>query len=192
MGPSGSGKSTLLKILAGILPCTTGRLYYKKDENSVVENISKYDLLKRTKFRRENIGYVFQEYNLFEYLTVEENIKVPILIKNQDPKKKTDDIDEVLKICNIEHRREYKIEQLSGGEKQRVQLAMALVTKPKIIIADEPTGNLDSKNALSIFQLLKNITNNHKTTVLTVTHDLKIKNYCDRSLLIKDGMISNE
>lgn len=143
-------------------------------------------------YRRKFIGYIPQENLLFPYLSVEENIKIPMEIKNEgrlseDWENKTE---KILNLCGIEHRREYLGEQLSGGEKQRLQIAMGLITDPKIIIADEPTANLDSENAMNIFQLFQEIQQTTGTTILTVTHDNLIKSYVDRIIEIKDGKLN--
>ena len=185
VGPSGSGKTTLLNILGGLMLPTSGRIYFKQnlDDDGVI-NLTTLDLEHRTTFRRKNIGFIFQDYNLFNYLTVEENIIVPLLIQELNPKKNIELINKVLNLCNIEHRREFSIDKLSGGEKQRVQVAMALISQPKIILADEPTGNLDSDNSLLIFKLLKDISKTYNTTILTVSHDLRIKEFCDEILSI--------
>lgn len=192
MGPSGSGKTSLLNILSGLISPTAGRIYFNQDnkEKNIVD-IAKYDVDARTNYRRKNIGYVFQDPNLFEYLTVEENIQVPLLIQGKDPSNNEDLISEMLISCGIEHRRKHKIEQLSGGERQRVQVACALIHKPKILIADEPTGNLDKINALNIFDLLQDINQKYSTTILVATHDEKIANYVSRKLIIEDGSIKN-
>ena len=181
MGPSGSGKTTLMNILSGLMLPTTGRVYFKKNpEEKKIINLSRLNLVERTRFRRENIGFVFQDYKLFDYLTTEENVQVPLLIQNMNPEDKKDNINEILIACGIEHRREYRIEQLSGGEKQRVQIAMALISSPQIILADEPTGNLDTENSIKIHQLLKNISKKYNATILIVSHDIKVHEFCDR------------
>ena len=193
LGPSGSGKSTFMNILGGLLVPTTGRVYFKPNETeSEIINIARFDLFERTQYRRDNIGFIFQEFKLFNYLTAEENVEVPFIIRNINPKDKKEEITQILQACGIEHRREYKIDQLSGGEKQRIQVATALVSHPKIILADEPTGNLDSVNSQNIFELLKTVAKKYNTTVVTVTHDLRIKEYCDRTLTIKDGQIQEK
>lgn len=180
LGASGSGKSTLLNILGGILLPTTGRIYFKFDPNQPIKNLAKLSFEERIDYRKEHIGFIFQEYNLFDYLTVEENVSVPLLIRDKKEKDFRPLIGEILEKCGIEHRREYHIDQLSGGEKQRVQIATALVSSPKLILADEPTGNLDNENSQKIFQLLHSINKDFGTSVITVSHDLSIKKYCDR------------
>ncbi|MHA1584346.1 MAG: ABC transporter ATP-binding protein [Promethearchaeota archaeon] len=180
LGPSGSGKSTLLNILGGLLLPSAGRVYFKLNSEDPIENLSKLSFEKRIEYRRKNIGYIFQEFNLFDYLTVEENVSVPLLIRHKKIKKYQNKIDDVLKKCEIEHRREYKIDQLSGGEKQRVQVATALISSPKLILADEPTGNLDAQNSQNIFKLLRSISKEFHTSLIVVSHDLSVKNYCDR------------
>ncbi len=193
LGPSGSGKSTFMKILAGLILPTTGRVYFKPDPNkSEILNLARFNLSERTKFRRENIGYIFQEFKLFEYLTVEENIEIPYIIREINPDEFREKITQIMEACGIEHRRSYKIEQLSGGEKQRVQVATALISEPKIILADEPTGNLDTENSKNIFKLLKTISTEFNTSILSVSHDLKIHDYCDRTLKIVDGRIEKK
>ncbi|MHA1719102.1 MAG: ABC transporter ATP-binding protein [Promethearchaeota archaeon] len=189
IGPSGSGKTTLLNIMSCLLVPTTGRLYFKDAETEKIINLARLSLKQRTQFRRNNVGMIFQDYKLFDYLTVEENVEVPLLIKNikfNSKEKKKNAITKVLTDCNIEHRRSYNIEQLSGGEKQRVQIAMAIISKPKIILADEPTGNLDTENSMKIFNLLRSIANKYQTSILTVSHDLRIKDYCDQIIELKN------
>ncbi|MHA1584893.1 MAG: ABC transporter ATP-binding protein [Promethearchaeota archaeon] len=185
LGPSGSGKSTLLNILGGLLLPSAGRVYFKFDSDTPIENLSKLTFEQRIEYRRKNIGYIFQEYNLFDYLTVEENVSVPLLIRHKKIKKFKEKIDEILKKCEIEHRREYTIDQLSGGEKQRVQVATALISSPKLILADEPTGNLDYQNSQNIFKLLQSISKEFHTSIIVVSHDLSVKNYCERILNVK-------
>ncbi|WP_457559654.1 ABC transporter ATP-binding protein [Candidatus Harpocratesius sp.] len=180
IGPSGSGKSTLLKIIGGLLLPSAGRVYFRFDPDDPIKNLTKLSFEKRIDYRRINIGYIFQEYNLFDYLTVEENVSIPLLIRYKKIKRFSTKIDEILKKCGIEHRREYKIDQLSGGEKQRVQIAAALVSSPKLILADEPTGNLDHENSQNIFQLLKSISKEFKTSIIVVSHDLSIEDFCER------------
>jgi len=189
LGPSGSGKSTLLNILSGLLTPSTGRIYFKDYSNSKITNIAKLEFGDLTSFRREHIGYIFQEFKLFEYLTVEQNIQVPLLIHKVELKENQKLISEILKKCEIEHRREYRVEQLSGGEKQRVQVAMAIISRPSIILADEPTGNLDEKNSINIFELLKSISSEYNTTVLIVSHNERVTDYTDRSIHIHNRSI---
>lgn len=191
LGPSGSGKSTLIGILSGLLQPTAGRIYIKNPENKI-ELMTSYTLAQRTKFRRDSIGIMFQKPNLFDYLTVEENIHVPLLIQKKEISDYQNKIDEYLQTCQIEHRRKYKVSQLSGGERQRVQIVCALVKFPQIVLADEPTGNLDSGNAKKIFDLLKTINQEYKTTVIAVSHDLSIKQYAKKVIRIVDGRLINE
>jgi len=193
IGPSGSGKTTLLKILSGLLKATSGRIYFSIDSPRKISPFHHYSYPELIEFRRNYIGYIPQEDILFPHLSVEDNIKIPIEIKNNghlyaDWEQK---VDSVLKLCGIEHRREYLEDQLSGGEKQRLQIAMALITDPAIIIADEPTANLDSKNAQNIFSLFQTIQQQTKTTIITVTHDLLIEKYADKVIKIKDGQLKD-
>ena len=191
LGPSGSGKTSLLKILSGILPCTTGRIYFQ-DEKQNIFNLARYDYAQLTDFRRNFIGYVPQTPIFFSNLTVEENLKVPLVVKKVYDENASKLIEESLILCNIEHRRGYLIEDLSGGEQQRVQVAMAIVSNPQIIIADEPNASLDSENAFLIFELFRSIVKQRKTTVLVVTHDERILEYSDRGLHLVDGAISEK
>lgn len=191
LGPSGSGKSTFITILGGLLKPTAGRIYFKSNLSlpNRIELFSQYNLTERTQYRRNYIGMMFQDPNLFDYLTVEQNIQVPLLIQKKKVEDYQDKIDEFLKACNIEHRRQYKVSQLSGGERQRVQIVCALIKSPRIILADEPTGNLDSKNAQGIFQLLKTINESYGTTIIAVSHDVSIKTYAHKSISIIDGKL---
>ncbi|MHA1519300.1 MAG: ABC transporter ATP-binding protein [Promethearchaeota archaeon] len=189
LGPSGSGKTSLLKILTGVLPCTTGRIYFKINDGHIT-NLARYDYSQLTEFRRKYIGYIPQLPIYFENLTVEDNLKVPLIIKHQNSEDVEKRIEDTLALCNIEHRREYTLDNLSGGEQQRVQVAMAIVSNPRILIADEPTANLDSENAFHIFELFQTIRKEQQTTVLVVTHDERILKYADRSLNLVDGAIN--
>jgi putative ABC transport system ATP-binding protein len=181
-GPSGSGKTTLMNIIGGLLIPSSGRIYFQRKTDTEIINISNLNLEKRSTYRLENIGYVFQKYNLFDFLTVEENLHVPLLIRNQSIKKNQDLIDEVMHDVNIEYRREYSIKMLSGGEKQRLQVGMALMSHPRIILADEPTGNLDHDNSVIIFDLLKELSKKYQTTILIASHDSLLKNYVQRTI----------
>ena len=186
LGPSGSGKSTLISILSGLIKPTAGRIYVQNPAGQI-DLFTRFDLTARTAFRRDFTGIIFQESNLFDYLTVEENIQVPILIQKKKVDDHTDLIQELLTTCGIEHRRKLKVSQLSGGEKQRVQVVCALVKSPQILLADEPTGNLDSKNARTIFELFKTLNETYNTTIITVSHDIAVKDYAKSSISIVDG-----
>lgn len=180
MGPSGSGKSTLLNIIGAM---------DKPDSGKVVINDNDLTYLKEealTGFRKENIGFVFQFFNLFNNLTVYENIQIPLLISGGSKKQ---NIDDMLASLNIQHKKHVYAHQLSGGEQQRVAIARALIKEPQIILADEPTGSLDSEAGANILSILSEINKNLKVTVLLVTHDLNVASRADKTIDIKDGRI---
>lgn len=181
MGPSGSGKSTLLNIIGGMEKADSGVVIVNNNE------ISLFDEEKLTYFRRENIGFIFQFFNLFTHLTVYENILIPLLISNR--KVEDEKIDEYLKMLGIFNKKESLSFQLSGGEQQRVAIARALIKKPEILLADEPTGSLDSETGENILSILKDINKRFKTTILLVTHDANVAKIADINIKIKDGKI---
>jgi len=181
MGPSGSGKSTLLNIIGGMEKPDSGVVIVNNSE------ISLFDEEKLTYFRRENIGFIFQFFNLFTHLTVYENILIPLLISNR--KVEDEKIDEYLKMLGIFNKKESLSFQLSGGEQQRVAIARALIKKPEILLADEPTGSLDSETGENILSILKDINKRFKTTILLVTHDANVAKIADKNIKIKDGKI---
>lgn len=181
MGPSGSGKSTLLNIIGGMEKPDSGVVIVNNNE------ISLFDEEKLTYFRRENIGFIFQFFNLFTHLTVYENILIPLLISNR--KVEDEKIDEYLKMLGIFNKKESLSFQLSGGEQQRVAIARALIKKPEILLADEPTGSLDSETGENILSILKDINKRFKTTILLVTHDANVAKIADINIKIKDGKI---
>lgn len=188
MGPSGSGKSTLLGILGGIDSPTSGKIF-----------ISDEDISKKTEdelaiFRNKNIGIVFQAYNLIPSLDSIQNIKAPLFAS--DDKIDSEEIDqrvqEMLDLVGLENRANHKPSELSGGEQQRVAIARALINKPSILIADEPTGNLDSKTGKKILDLIQKINKEMKLTIIMATHSKEIANLADRTVNISDGVIKNE
>ena len=181
MGASGSGKTTLLNILGGLDTLTSGE--YILDG----VNVTKYKEKKWTILRRQLFGYVFQSFYLIPTLSVFENVELPLLFS----KKKISDeyVDSVLTAVGIIHRKEHLPSQLSGGEMQRTAIARALVQKPKILIIDEPTGNLDSKNANTIFQLFEELNQKNKITIVCATHDIELAKRSSRILKIKDGSL---
>ena len=156
-----------------------------KRQNNI-QLLSRFNFDQRTEYRRTNIGIVFQEYNLFDYLNVSENIELALMIKNENFRN-TSEIEKLLQICNIEHRKTHKVKQLSGGEKQRVQIAVALAGNSRIILADEPTGNLDSNNSKNIFELFQKINHDMNTTILVVSHNIVITEYTSKAIKIIDG-----
>lgn len=180
VGPSGSGKSTLLNLLGGFDSPTNGRIYLKGLE------ISRMKEKELTMIRRKEIGYVFQQFNLLPTLTVRENVAIPLIFSG---KKDNGNIDKVLNMIGLSNRANHLPSQISGGEMQRTAIARALIHSPDILIADEPTGNLDSELASSIFRLFQSI-NQHGKTILIVTHNLDLAKQCSRCLHIKDGLLT--
>ncbi len=186
MGTSGSGKTTLLNIIAGIDTPTEGEV---KIKNSLLSNLNDNQ---RSILRLKEIGFVFQFFNLFPALTAFENVALPFLIEGKHIKHCENRVDEVLRLVGLSNRKNHKPDELSGGEQQKVAIARALLNDPSIILADEPTGNLDSINSKEVFSLLRKICSEKKKTILLATHSpLSIK-YCDRVLFLKDGKISGE
>lgn len=184
VGPSGSGKSTLLHLLGGVDKPTSGKVF--------VDNIDIYSLNEKQLaiFRRRKVGFVFQFYNLIPVLTAEENILLPILLDNRKPDKAY--IEELLDLLGLQDRRNHLPSELSGGQQQRVSIARALAYKPSIILADEPTGNLDSKNSREILDLLKISVKRYNQTLMVITHDIDIASQADRVITIEDGIISKD
>ena len=180
MGPSGCGKSTLLNILGMLDEPTSGSLIFNGVE------VSKFNENKRSDLRKANIGFVFQSFNLIDELTVFENIELPLIynnIKNTDRKRM---VEEALESVQMMHRRNHFPSQLSGGQQQRVAIARAVVNNPKLILADEPTGNLDSKNGSDVMQLLTSL-NEKGTTIIMVTHSENDSRYAHRIVHMLDG-----
>jgi len=186
MGPSGSGKTTLLNLIATIDTPTTGEIFIEGNDPHTL----KKDAL--AKFRRRNLGFVFQDYNLLHTLTVEENILLPLTLdgrKVKEMKAKLQIIAETLGITHLLKKRTFEI---SGGQAQRTAIARAMIHNPKLVLADEPTGNLDSKSAKDVLELLARINEEEKTTMLLVTHDAQAASYCDRVIFIRDGRLYSE
>ena len=180
VGPSGSGKTTMLNLLGCLDTPTHGSLRLNGTE---ISGLKEKDLVK---LRRENIGFVFQQFFLLPTLTVRENIELPLLFNRKDGYKNK--IDEIIEIVGLETRADHLPSQLSGGEMQRVAIARALVNEPKIILADEPTGNLDSATALKIFELFRNL-NSQGLTLIIVTHNLELAKIAHRKIYLRDGEI---
>ncbi|WP_252502353.1 ABC transporter ATP-binding protein [Sporosarcina sp. Marseille-Q4943] len=186
MGPSGSGKTTLLNIISTIDMPTYGRVTIDGIEPEAL-NSNELAL-----FRRHNFGFVFQDINLLKSLTVEENIVLPLTLDGlpiMEMQKRVDRLAEQLSLKGILNRRP---DELSGGQAQRTAVGRALIHKPKLILADEPTGNLDSKSAKEVLELLSLVNETERTTIIMVTHDPIAASYCDRVLFIKDGEFFNE
>lgn len=186
MGPSGSGKSTLLQVISTIDSPTNGNVVINgKDPHSLSQE-------KLASFRRNELGFIFQDFNLIHTLTVEENIMLPLSLEKvpaKEIKARTKQITEYLGISELSPKRTFEI---SGGQAQRVAIARALVHHPSLILADEPTGNLDSKASNDVMHLLKNLNQEKGSTILMVTHDAYVASMCDRVLFIKDGQLYQE
>ena len=178
VGPSGSGKSTLLHLLAGLDKADSGEIIINNTD------ITKLNNEEMIIFRRENIGFIFQFYNLLPMLSVKENILLPALLSG----KKTNAYEKIINDLNIKDKENYLPNDLSGGQQQRTAIGRALINNPKIILADEPTGNLDSINAKNIMKLFKHY-NNLGQTIIIVTHDLRLAKMATRIITVKDGKI---
>ena len=186
MGPSGSGKTTLLNIIATIDEPTTGEVMIKGN------NPHKLNKNKLAKFRRQELGFVFQDFNLLHTLTVEENIVLPLTLdraKVSDMKQKAEQIAEKLGIKDILNKRTYEI---SGGQAQRAAVARAMIHEPNLVLADEPTGNLDSKASKDVMEMLTKLNKEQETTMMLVTHEAQSASYCDRVVFIRDGKLYSE
>jgi len=184
MGPSGSGKSTLMHILAGLDKPTSGTVTIAGTE------ITKLNDAQMTKLRREHIGFVFQFFNLLPMLTAEENVTLPLSIAGEKPDKAW--LDELLERTGLAKRGSHRPAELSGGEQQRVAIARALITKPTILFADEPTGNLDSKTGGEILDLVRGSVDSYGQTIVMVTHEARAALIADRILFLADGNIVQE
>lgn len=184
IGPSGSGKSTLLHILGGVDVPTSGSVVINQTD------ISNLDETALAIFRRRQIGLIYQFYNLIPILTVQENLPLPLLLDGRKPDKKQ--IDTLVKRLGLENRLDHLPNQLSGGQQQRVSIGRALVNNPALMLADEPTGNLDSENSKEIISLLRQFNKEFNQTVIIITHDEKIANSADRVITIEDGKITGD
>jgi len=184
IGPSGSGKSTLLHMLGGVDLPTAGRVLVDNTD------IYKLDETQLAIFRRRQIGLIYQFYNLIPVLTVEENITLPLLLDQHQVNKKQ--FAEIINILNLQDRLNYLPNQLSGGQQQRVSIGRALISHPAIMLADEPTGNLDSKNSSEIIDLLKMFNKTYHQTLIIITHDERIALQADRVIAIEDGRIAKD
>ena len=184
IGPSGSGKSTLLHILGGVDVPTSGSVVINQTD------ISNLDETALSIFRRRQIGLIYQFYNLIPILTVQENLTLPLLLDGRKPDKKQ--IDTLVKRLGLENRLDHLPNQLSGGQQQRVSIGRALVNNPALMLADEPTGNLDSENSKEIISLLRQFNKEFNQTVIIITHDEKIANSADRVITIEDGKITGD
>ena len=185
MGPSGCGKSTLLNIL-GLLDNPSGGEYYFLEQE-----VSGHSERQRANLRKNNIGFVFQSFNLIDELTVYENIELPLIYLGTSKQERKQRVDAAMEHMQIPHRRNHFPQQLSGGQQQRVAVARAVIGNPKLILADEPTGNLDSANGAEVMELLTGL-NQAGTTIIMVTHDQALADHAHRTIRLFDGRIVQE
>lgn len=186
MGASGSGKTTLLNVLCSIDKVTEGHV---EINGQSLQGMKEWQL---AAFRRDQLGFIFQDYNLLDTLTVKENILLPLSIKKVPKVVAEQRFQEIVRLLGIEDTVEKYPNQISGGQKQRTSAARALITKPSIVFADEPTGALDSKSATSLLDNLANINERNQVTIMMVTHDAVAASFCSRVLFLKDGQIYTE
>lgn len=187
MGSSGSGKSTLLHIIGAMDDATKGSIYLngKREENYGIEPVA-------TRIRAENIGFIFQSFQLITDFTVEENVSLPLILAGESKELIRKKTEEMLKLVGIEEKGPSPVLDLSGGQQQRVAIARALIHEPKILLADEPTGNLDSQTAEDIMHLFLDVREKRGQSIIIVTHDPKIASYADRIIYLQDGLITRE
>jgi len=184
VGASGSGKSTLLHLIGGVDRPTSGKVYIDG------KDIYKLNDDKLAIFRRRQVGLIYQFYNLIPILNVEENITLPLDLDNRKPNK--DYLNSLIKLLGLENRKNHLPNELSGGQQQRTSIGRAMITNPTIILADEPTGNLDSKSSDEIVELLKKSNKEYKQTIIMITHNMEIAKCADRIIKIEDGKIVKE
>lgn len=184
VGASGSGKSTLLHLIGGVDRPTSGKVFINDED---IYKLNNDDL---AIFRRRQIGLIYQFYNLIPILNVIENISLPLELDGRKPDKK--DLNEMIELLGLENRKSHLPSQLSGGEQQRVSIGRALITRPSLILADEPTGNLDSKASEEIVNLLKKTNKKYNQTIIMITHNLEIAKMADRIITIEDGRIVDD
>ena len=184
IGASGSGKSTLLHLIGGVDTPTSGKVFIDG------QDIYKLNSDKLAIFRRREVGLIYQFYNLIPILTVEENITLPLELDNRKVDKF--ELNEIIKLLGLERRRNHLPNELSGGQQKRTSIGRAIITKPAIILADEPTGNLDSKASEEVVTLLQKMNKDYKQTIIMITHNLEIASYADRIITIEDGKIVKE
>lgn len=184
IGESGSGKSTMLNLLGGLDTPTSGEINV---DGMIINKLGDNEL---SNYRRDSIGFVFQYYNLLPYFTVEENIVLPLRMAKKKVDK--DYLEKIINTLGLNDRITHLPSELSGGQQQRVAIARALINKPNIILADEPTGNLDSKNTKEVLELLKHTSSKFNQTIIIVTHDLSITNYVNRVITMEDGNIISD
>ena len=185
LGTSGSGKSTLLNLMAGIEKLSSGQILIKG------ESIGGMSENKLSKFRQENLGFVFQSYNLIGSMTALENVELPLVFKRVRGGKRKKMARKILKQVGLGGRMRHKPKEMSGGQQQRVGIARAFVSKPDIVFADEPTGNLDSHTTIEVMELIKEMAEKNNQTIVMVTHDRKLSEYADKIIHILDGKIES-
>ncbi|MGO5053891.1 ABC transporter ATP-binding protein [Lachnospiraceae bacterium LCP25S3_G4] len=183
VGESGSGKSTLLNMLGALDTPSSGKVFIDGNDTFTMKE------RKLTIFRRRNIGFIFQAFNLIPELTVEQNMMFPVLLDYQKPDKKY--LEELLTVLNLKERRHHLPSQLSGGQQQRVAIGRALITRPSLILADEPTGNLDSQNSREVIALLKETSRKYEQTIIMITHNRGIAQIADRVMQVTDGVVTD-
>lgn len=184
VGASGSGKSTLLHMIGAVDRPTSGKIYLDG------QDVFRQNNRELAIFRRRQVGLIYQFYNLIPVLTAEENIMLPVLMDGRKPDK--EHLEQILEMLGLKARRDHLPSQMSGGQQQRVSIGRALFTSPQVILADEPTGNLDSKNSAEIMELLRRSNRELKQTTLIITHDEKIAEQCDRIIVLRDGKIISD
>lgn len=183
IGKSGCGKTTLLKTLGGMLKPTSGKIFYQG------KDIYQYTNEALADYRRLNVGMIFQDYKLINNISVRENIMIPLILNHDDIEYAISKSEEMARILMVEDKMECYPYELSGGEKQRVAIGRALINNPNVILADEPTGNLDPKTTKDVINLLLKIKKKYNKTVIIVTHDMEIGTYCDRMIKIDQGTV---
>ena len=183
LGTSGSGKSTLLNMIAGLEKPTKGEIIFR---NAHIEKMNEKQL---ADYRQKYIGFVFQSYNLLNSLSALENVTIPLIFRKVPKKKRVARATAMLKAVGLEKREKHKPSQLSGGQQQRVSIARAFISKPAIVFADEPTGNLDTKTTFEMMDLITSIARENNQTLIIVTHDLEIAHYANSIIHIRDGNI---
>ncbi len=186
MGPSGSGKSTLLHILGGVDVPTSGEVLFEG------EDLAALDDDQRTIVRRNSMGFIFQAFNLLPAFSAEENVAMPLELSRVPTREARQRAYEMLKLVGLAQRRHHIPSALSGGEQQRVAIARALVTEPALLLADEPTGNLDSTNGQQVTALLRRLADEREQTIVMVTHDAQVAEYADRLVRLRDGLIEDD
>lgn len=186
MGPSGSGKSTLLNVISTIDSPTSGEVFINEKQPHTFRNE------KLAVFRRQELGFVFQSFNLLDTLTIGENIVLPLTLDNASLSEMDEKLDTISNKLGIDHILNKRIFEVSGGQAQRTAIARAVIHQPSLLLADEPTGNLDSKAAIDVMELFTRLNKEERATILMVTHDPFAASYCNRVIFIKDGELYNE